>query len=495
MVSLLSWAARRGLTVRNLGSASSPVRQIIYEPAGETVRRFHESNAFVRALMGPVGAGKSVACGMELLRRAGEQQPAPDGIRYSRFAIIRSTYPELQTTTLRTFQQWVPITLGKHRAQPPISFHMQAEGIDAEFIFLALEREEDVRKLLSLELTGAWINETREVPRAVVDMLTTRVGRYPQTSQGGPTWSGVILDTNPPDTESWFYKLFEVDRPEGYEIFKQPSGLSAEAENISHLPKGYYERLAAGKDEDFVNVYVHGEYGFVQEGRPVYPSWRDSTHVAQEPINPVANLPLLIGVDFGLTPAAIIAQQLADGRWLILDEFCADDAGVARFGNALTRHVAQTFPHHKVVAVYCDPAGNQRAQTDERTAMDVLREATGWKVRPAPSNDLTMRLEIVRNALGRMIDGKPGILISPTCPILRKGFSGGYSFRKIRKGITGADYDERPAKNQYSHPHDALQYVLSGGGGEADLFLSRQRAGDRPRFAEGIDYDLFLEAP
>ena len=50
---------------------------------------------------------------------------------------------------------------------------------DIDVLFLALDREEDVRKLLSLELTGAWINEAREIPKAIVDTLTGRVGRYP----------------------------------------------------------------------------------------------------------------------------------------------------------------------------------------------------------------------------------------------------------------------------------------------------------------------------
>jgi hypothetical protein len=467
---------------------------VSYGYAGPTIEAFHKSDDFVRLLMGPIGAGKSVACVMELLWRAGEQAPGPDGIRRTRWAIIRSTYPELQTTTLRTFQQWVPGEYGTLRTQPPMSFHMRRGDIDVEFLFLALDREDDVRKLLSLELTGAWINEAREIPKSVFEALTGRVGRFPRVADGGPTWSGIIMDTNPPDTEHWLYHLFEGgELPAGYSIFKQPSGVSPQAENRANLPANYYERLSAGKDDDWLRVYVHGEYGFVREGLPVFGMFRDSVHTAPEPLRPVEGLPIMLGVDFGLTPAAVFGQRLPDGRWHIFDEFVCDDAGVIRFTEGLTAYIRANYPNHFIGAVFGDPAGNIRSQNDEKTALEILREHTGWKVRPAPSNEWVMRREVVVAALNRMIDGRPGFTLSPKCPVLRKGFSGGYHYRPIRASITGRAYDEKPLKNEYSHPHDALQYLMLGGG-DADVVMNRvRRDPTRRRRSERVnsDYSLF----
>src|SRR3546814_8676224 len=130
-------------------------------------------------------------------------------------------------------------------------------------------------------MTGAWLNEAREIPKAVLDTLTGRVGRFPSVAEGGCTWSGVIMDTNPPDNESWWYKLSEEETPEGWEFFKQPAGDSPDAENLQNLPAGYYDRIRAGKDEDWMKVYVRGEYGFVRDGKPVYPLFRDRIHVAR----------------------------------------------------------------------------------------------------------------------------------------------------------------------------------------------------------------------
>ena len=186
-----------------------------------TVAQFFRSDAFVRGILGPVGSGKSNACCAEIFRRAVEQKPSPrDGIKYSRFAIVRNTHPMLRTTTLKTWLELLPEHIwGPVTYSPPITHHIKlpprenASGIDMEVIFLALDDPKDVRKLLSLELTGAWVNEARELPKAVVDGLTHRVGRYPTKADGGPTWRGVIMDSNPMDDDHYWYRLAEKERP------------------------------------------------------------------------------------------------------------------------------------------------------------------------------------------------------------------------------------------------------------------------------------------
>ena len=64
-------------------------------PDGTILAKFMASDAYGRIIAGPVGSGKTTACIMELLRRAIEQEPASDGIRYSRFAVVRQTLKQL----------------------------------------------------------------------------------------------------------------------------------------------------------------------------------------------------------------------------------------------------------------------------------------------------------------------------------------------------------------------------------------------------------------
>lgn len=230
--------------------------------APPTLSRFLQSDAFVRCIVGPVGSGKSSVSVMEILIRAANQSPGPDGVRRTRFAVIRNTYSQLRDTTRKTFEKWIPARLGRWHEQS-FTFeirHTLSDGtrIESEVLFRALDRPEDVRKLLSLELTGAYINEIREIPKNVLDVLEGRVGRYPAKDEGGASWFGIWADTNPWHAGHWGAKLFAKGL-HGYEVFRQPGGRSETAENVENLPDGYYERLATGKDRDYVRVYIDGE--------------------------------------------------------------------------------------------------------------------------------------------------------------------------------------------------------------------------------------------
>ena len=134
-----------------------------------------------------------------------------------------------------------------------------------------------------------------------------------------------------------------------------------------------------------------------------------------------------------------------------------------------------------------------RSQNDERTAISLLQEHTGWRWRPAPvpSNDFTIRREVVVAALNRMVDGRPGLVLSPSCAMLRKGFVSGYHYRRVSSPITGIRYHDKPAKNVFSHPHDALQYLLLGGGEHRVVMNRAKRRRHKPMMARDVDYDLF----
>lgn len=229
---------------------------IQYE-APYTLKKYLGSDAFVRCVMGPVGSGKSSASVLEIVRRAAEQKPSPDGIRRTRCAVIRNTYGQLRDTTRKTFEQWIPPEAGNWSEQD-FCFELRHGDVECDVLFRALDRPEDVRKLLSLELTFAYVNELREVPKHVFDVLQSRLGRYPSRIQGGPTWFGMWGDTNPWHTGHWGAKLFAKPL-RGMRIFRQPGGRSAAAENVENLPDGYYERLCIGKDPEWIRVYVDGE--------------------------------------------------------------------------------------------------------------------------------------------------------------------------------------------------------------------------------------------
>jgi hypothetical protein len=183
------------------------------------------------------------------------------------------------------------------------------------------------------------------------------------------------------DSDDWLHKLLEEERPEGWRMFRQPGGVlwdgqswvpNPAAENLGNLPAGYYQRQLAGQSHDWIQIYLANEPGFVIDGRPVYPEFFDSVPVAPQPLAPVINAPVIIGLDFGLTPSAVFCQRTARGQWLVLAELVSEDMGVTRFAELLAAHIAAWFPGVECVA-WGDPAGAARSPTEERTCLEIVR--------------------------------------------------------------------------------------------------------------------------
>lgn len=425
-----------------------------------TIRDFAGSDAFFRALVGPVGAGKSSGSAIEIPSRAFRQRPDTSGVKRTRWAVIRNSYPMLRDTTIKTFFQWLPPEyFGKYYASEHRYVVKAFEQTEIEILFRALDRPDDIKNLLSLELTGAWVNEGREIPWPIFDALQGRVGRFPPQREGGPTWFGLWTDTNPPDADSKFYKFFEETKhkPDFAQIFKQPSGLSPEAENLTALPGGrrYYETLSQGKGPEWVKVYVHGQYGFVVDGKPVYPEYSDRIHC--HTIEPVEEVTIYRGFDFGLTPSCVFSQLLPDGRWLVFDEMVSESMGIDRFSDEVLNHCARSFNGSVQFVDIGDPAGKQRAQTDEKTCFEIL-QSKGIQIE-AGEQSPALRQESVRKPLRTLVGGEAQFILHPRCKMLRKGFQGGYQYRRLQ--VSADRYTSTPDKNVYSHCHDALQYVGS----------------------------------
>lgn len=367
------------------------------------------------------------------------------------------TVRELDDTTIRTFHEWFPpAKFGTWRASDNTYILTTFPGCEIEVMFRALDRPDDVKNLLSLEVTGAWINEASEVPWVIIETIQGRVGQFPSKMKGGCTWSGIFMDTNPPDADSEWFKFFEETEhdPDHVAIFHQPSGLSEQAENIPFLNAGrlYYERLAIGKSAEWRKVFIEGQYGFVQSGKIVFPEYSDEMHC--KTANPIPHVSVYRNYDFGLTPACVFTQLLPDGRLLVFDEIVSRDMGIERFADIVVRHSKTTFATPPNFIDIGDPAGMQRSQTDERTCFQIMH-AKRIMIEPGIQS-LALRLESIRKPLNTLIMGRPQFVLHPRCAALRKGFLGGYHYRRMQ--VSGVRYDAVPEKNASSHPMDALSY-------------------------------------
>lgn len=428
-----------------------------------TVERFMLDNSSVRVIVGPLGSGKSLACIVELLRRARLQEPH-EGIRYSRFACIRNTSGQLRTTVLPDIQ----LNLGPMmtyfttdstvRIRAPLP---DGTTIQSDWLLIPLDTKEDQRKLLSLPLTGAWINEVREVPFDIIKPLRGRLGRYPPKRMGGCTWRGLICDTNPWDEDSEYHDALVLNPRNNWKLFHQPSGIGPYAENVDNLPDGYYDELMDGKTSEWSDVHVESQFGVSNAGQAVFRTSfhaPDHVHDMKVAVNP--HRPLIVGVDFGRTPCAIICQTDNMGRLLVLQEVVTAGMGIIQMVEEHLKPVLLGPPYNgtRVIAVG-DPSGNFKGQITEETPFDAMRTA-GLAAYPASTNSIEPRLRALEKLFLGRVAGQSAIQINRAgCPTLVQALGSKYRYRKKRDG----ELEDLPEK---SHPWsdivDGLQYAALG---------------------------------
>jgi hypothetical protein len=438
-----------------------------------TIRDFMLSEAFFRIIAGPVGSGKTTGVMMEMLRRSFEQAPAPDGLRYTRFAIVRTTLKQLRDTVLKDITQWLlPIVTFKVTDN---TVYIDVNNVRSEWLLIPLENQEDQKRLLSMQLTGAWLSEAIEIPLSLTEPLAGRCGRYPGANLGGASWFGMLADTNMPTLGSEWAD-YMMTPPPTTDVFCQPSGLSDEAENLQWLMqtpetlklpeydarrlaqgKTYYERLAASPLGDaWIARYVRAEYGEDPSGLAVHRETFVYAFHVLEKLDPIGQAPLIIGQDFGRNPCSIILQVDAKGKVRVLGEAIAEDISLELHIQKTLRPLLNTARYAGLpVVMVGDPSGVAKDSLYEETSFDLLKRM-GFVAYPAPTNDIDARLRAVDSLLLQQREGGPAIVFSSEhCPVLVRGMMGGYRYAKTKSGQTKPLPDK---SNQYSHPADALQY-------------------------------------
>jgi hypothetical protein len=499
-------------------------RVMAFKPVGPVARAFINDRMFISSIMGPYGSAKTTSCFQKIFNAALWQNPGPDGVRRIRVCCVRATYSQLQTNVMKDWFGWFPKTKENWNEQKMthvVTIGVPGVGVvSIEIIFRALDHHKPEEVFKGMALTMLWLNEVDTLSMTVLKFGLPRVGRYPAAKDGGCAWSGVIADFNAPDVDNWTFDFLvnkNLDVPDevlaqmravygplfGISFHRQPGGLSPDAENLENLPAGYYDRLLIAFNDNEKRRFVDNEFGAVNKGQPVYPEFIDHFHVAKAKLKAVPDVPLTIGLDGGMTPAAVFLQELGDGQILVLAELVVMAAGegeqlaqlgATSFARECRSFIDRAFPNARIGDVWGDPAGFDGGDEEDLAWMQKFSREFGKKVRPAPvkGNRITPRLEAVRHCLTHNVGPKPGLLASPECKALRQGFNNGYVIlrRKLTNG-SGLTSD-KPLKNDFSHVHDALQYGVLGvrrrGNATDDLDYRAELRRQRLRVDHGNDY-------
>lgn len=485
-------------------------------PLGPVAGSFCLDNHEIAAIMGPVGSAKTTASALRLGRHVFEQEPF-EGVARTRFFIVRNTGPQLIDTTMRSWFKLFP-TDNKFRKYTSTTrtqtWYFKPEGMNhyvhAEFVFRALDDPKDIANLLSLEATGFWFNELREINTDILANAGMRTGRYPGADLGGCTWHGWIGDTNPWAATSDLHEMFVADPRFGYAFFKQPGGMDPAAENLENLEqtretlqlpwndprrreqgRKYYERGLRDYSKSDADTLVHCKYGVSRSGKPVFESYDDNAHckafemMKVKPKAPAIRkdlkrhgerakiietqlreyTPIKIGYDnTGRNPAATVAQRTRDGQWRIRYEFAAEGMGMKAHVQAFHAFLEDKISDYVIEKITCDPAGKAKDSGELDMRQIVSAEFPGVTVVNARTNDIETRIEAVEGPLRRMVNGEPAVLVHPDCKIFRTACLIKYQYRRLK--VAGEDrFTETPDKiTPWADVADSVQYLMLGGG-------------------------------
>lgn len=460
-----------------------------------TAKKFHEDDSDVKLIMGPFGSGKTSSNCVEILFDVCKMPYCKDGVRRYRALIFRNTFEQLKKGAFDSWMTWC-YDLGKTHFKSGnelTASHVFNDGfgiIELDLWFIPVNTSDDVQKFKSYNATAAFINELSEFPLLGLESIPGRLGRYPKfdtinektvkkwfetkfTLPDGtieivksPYWHGIHADTNPTNPRHYTYRIFESERIDGFTLHKQPPGLLINEKDGSYMPnpdcdnygigipKDYYLTLAKGATKEFINVFCMGNWGTVADGEPVYPQYNDDIH-AVEHIEYNQNEPLIITLDGGFTPAALI-QQSYNGQYFAIKEFTTERMYLEELAEFILLPYLNSnlldYPAKWQLKWIGDPAITER-ETQALLKLGIVLEK-------ALTNDIEPRVQSVVYFLNRMSSGSPALQISKTgCPVLREGFNGEYKFKKLR--VIGEDKSRKDIPEKL-HPisdiHDCAQY-------------------------------------
>lgn len=488
-------------------------REIIvaFEADGPVLQSYVNDDSPRIFIMGPLGSGKTQGSCYKVMDFIKSQRPNPQGIRRSRWYAVRNTYSDLLTTTWRDWMElWEPLGRAvKGGIEPPthwLDFSLpDGTVVNASVIFLSMDNPKDVRKIRGSNCTGMWLNEVKELPFEIVAPAFSRTGRFPPANEEGCSWRGILGDYNACDNDHPLYSMAETERPKGWAFHKQPPAVirdgdkrdimgkqiwtvNPKAENINNLIPTYYSEQLNGAKEDWVKVNLANEYGFVSDGKPVYPEFVDHIHVIDD-YTPLIDLEIIIGIDFGRTPAAALIQHIPSiHRYVAFDEFVTVDSSAAKFGPEFKSFLDREYPGFKF-SIWGDPAGDKKGEAVEEEPMKILRK-NGILCRPCETNNPLVRRSAIINPMTDLrMDGRPGFLIAKKCTVWRKGLAGGFVYKRVQ--ISGEEkYKDEPDKNKYSHICEAGEYGLMGAG-EGRAALRPARPAQTQTVVAKTNFDVF----
>ena len=476
-------------------------------------------NSPMLALGGPIGTGKTFVSAMRVLMKAMHIKPMPDGVRRSKFIIVRKRYGDLEQSVVPIFSRICGPAFAMTGKRSPMLGRIRMDDghgpIECELWLYAFETVADVEKIRSLAFTDGMIVEAQELdaPSMIVDIFK-RCGRFPSpanaddqedhednpmleyTFPGGTRAFGrqLAMDFNFTSRRHWFHHFLVENNPvradgtqrisvyeqppthiwvpgaavDGYRVkgvqttFKGESGAFIRNDEALHYIKqqgwSYWESIIEQSfgDDAKIQQDILAQFGDSGTGKPVYPGFLREWHVADKSIAYIPGLPVWVGVDNGLNNAWIFCQQDGRGQLLVIHEVVNVGDDAKSISNAISEDIHPYINNH----------------LPQHKVVMVLDQAF-WS---REGGEGRTQVELLSNA-GFHVEKCPfkftspireattdiirsrRVTISPTCNRLIDALAGGFHYPLIKSLGTFSEVPNQTS--EHSHPANAFEFVCA----------------------------------
>lgn len=429
--------------------------------------RFINSKATINWLIGPQGEGKTFAGVMAMLAHIDKH---PSGYK-CRGIIIRDSFENIKRMTIPSINDALSAIPGCMEKFTWSDGGRQLDGPGIHVDLMGIADLGALTKIQGGEYAWVWLEEPAPIldkgnsglPEEVFDVALSRTGRQPGSI------GRMQITMNPADEDHWTYHKAiddpinpigqkptypELDEISSF-ILNIPYG-----ENVNLPPMSRAATKAAYKDRpDLLQRYVEGDWAFVQLGVKVVPEYNEKLHRTKVKLDPIGTLPVCRFWDAGLNPTVVFYQVTSRGFVHILDTLVGDNIGMRNFIRTRVKPlIAQRYAHVKDWTDIGDPNASNREQSDDEvTASGIINSELDASFINGDDR-WEPRREALKEIFSRMIDGEPMMKISCHEGTLNRALRGGWHYKKDNAGNV---VREKPIKNHYSHPGDALSYGIA----------------------------------
>ncbi len=419
-----------------------------------------DSHERFTALVGGYGSGKTLPlCIMGHLLSI--SIPGNMGI------IVRRSLPKLHDSTERIFLEVLD------RSGVDVRFREMRDGWPHRVIYpngseVYFRETKDLGRFLGPEYGWFYIDEAQEEPEKTFTDLVGRL-RLPRASK----YLRGFIATNPPSNQHWIAKNWpkpgswtkEVTLPNGQRVTTSWRLIRSLTYDNPFLRPDYVASLLQQNTASEARRIIEGQYGFVQEGQPVYPTFDFFKHVGDPPNRMMT---LYRVWDFGFHSPAVAFSQIfrckKNGIHIVfLHEIIGKDIETEALAAQVmreTRSIFKDIPSHLVI----DGGDAAGAQINEKGPGPIIRLA---KAPPEGYNlrfhyrkfpDLDPGLDLTRKLLRTKCQcGYHLFMTHRRNQTMIEALAGGYHYPKER---AGHEKGVKPVKDGfYDNIADAVRYT------------------------------------